>query len=387
MKSKICVITSSRADYGLLKNLINRINASNNFNLQVLVTGSHLSEEHGYTIDEIINDNIQINKRVPIIKKTNTKKEIGMTVGYAIQELVSAISELSPKITILLGDRYEILSAAIASVFLKIPVAHIHGGEVTEGALDDMIRHSITKLSHIHFVSNFIYKKRVIQMGEQESNVHNVGALGVENLKKMKLLDLNNLQKEIQFKFLKKNILITYHSVTLDEEPIKGIDILLNVLKKIKNVGMIFTYSNADLLGLDIIKKITFFCNNNPNSKVFSNLGQLNFFSCLKYCNGMVGNSSSGIIEAPSLKVWSLNIGNRQKGRIKSESVFDVEINEDKIFKKLNLLLDMDKENENISFRNPYDNKNTSLKILNVIKRFDQEKLVNKQFFDIDYPL
>ena len=344
MIKNICFVTSSRADYGLLKNLMKRVSALKCFNLQTIVTGSHLSKEHGYTVDEIIKDDTQIDNKVPIIKKTRTKEDIGLTVGYAVQKMVPVISKLSPSIVILLGDRYEIFSAAIASAFLKIPVAHIHGGEITEGAIDDMIRHSITKLSHIHFVSNVSYKRRVIQMGEQPKNVHNVGSLGVENLKRMKLLSLNKLQSEIKFKFLKKNILITYHPVTLDKNPIEGINILLNVLEKFSNVGMIFTFSNADLLGTEITKKIAYFCKKNENAEIFSNLGQLNFFSCLKHCNGMVGNSSSGIIEAPSLRTWSLNLGNRQKGRIKANSVFDVEINERQIFHKLNILLDKKKK-------------------------------------------
>jgi len=384
MINNICFITSSRADYGLLKNLMKKVSALQCFNLQTIVTGSHLSKEHGYTVDEIVKDNIQIDNKVPIIKKTETREDIGLTVGYAIQKLVPVISKLSPRIVILLGDRYEVFSAAIASAFLRIPIAHIHGGEITEGAIDDMVRHSITKLSNIHFVSNISYKRRVIQMGEQPKNVHNVGSLGVENLKRIKLLSLSKLQREIKFKFLKKNILITYHPVTLDKDPIEGINILLNVLQKFSNVGMIFTFSNADLLGTEITKKISYFCKNNENAEIFSNLGQLKFFSCLKHCNGMVGNSSSGIIEAPSLRTWSLNLGNRQKGRIKADSVFDVEINERKIFQKLNILLDKKKKGTNISYKNPYDNKNTSIKIIKILKSLKQEKLVNKRFFDID---
>ena len=201
------------------------------------------------------------------------------------------MSELSPDITLILGDRYEIFSAAISSAFLQIPIAHIHGGEITEGAIDDNLRHAITKLAQVHFVSTETYRKRVIQMGEQPGQVYNVGSLGVENLKSTKLLPKNKVEDILLFKFLKRNIIVTYHPVTLDKDPAKGIDILLKVLSKFPEIGKIFTYANADVLGYEITKKIKKFVIEDKNSKD-SNLGQINFFSCLKYCDGIVGNSS-----------------------------------------------------------------------------------------------
>ncbi|MDC1280931.1 UDP-N-acetylglucosamine 2-epimerase [bacterium] len=387
MKTKICVVSSSRADYGLLKSIILEIDSSEFFDLQLIVTGSHLSKKHGFTIEEIINDNLKIDKEIPIIIRTNTKEDIGLNVGRAVTKMIKSISNLQPNIVLLLGDRYEIFSTAIASFFLNIPIVHIHGGEVTEGAIDDMIRHSITKLSHIHFASTLTHKKRIIQMGEQPKNVYNVGALGVENLKKIKLLNVKALEKEIQFKFQKKNIIVTYHPVTLDEDPIHGIDILLDTLNNFKHIGIIFTYSNADISGTEIIRKIIKFQKQNPNSKVYSSLGQLKYLSCLKQCNGMIGNSSSGIIEAPSLKTWTINIGNRQKGRIKAESVFDVKADKKQITAKLNDLLNQSNSFQKINYKNPYNKNNTTKIIIDTLKKINKEKIVNKSFFDIQYTL
>ncbi len=384
-KNKICVVTSSRADYGLLKPLIIKFSNSEFFKLQLVVTGSHLSKNHGYTVNEIIDDNIPINKKIEIINKTNTIEEIGKISANAFYKMIDVLSELKPQIVLILGDRYEILSCALASTFLHIPVAHIHGGEITEGAIDDMLRHAITKLSQIHFTSNIVHKRRVIQMGEQPKNVFNVGSLGVENLKNLKLLNLDKLQKQMNFKFRKKNLLITYHPVSLDENPNIGIDILLKSLSNFSETGMIFTFSNADIKGEYITQRISKFAKNNDNVKLIHNLGQINYFSCLRYCDGMVGNSSSGIIEAPSMNKWSINIGNRQKGRLKANSVFDVEINEEKITKQLNFLLEKSLKIPSSDFINPYSKKNTSSRIYEIIKSINTENIFKKQFFDINF--
>ena len=384
MKTKICIISSSRADYGLLKNLIKTIEKSEKFFLQFIVTGSHLSNKHGSTIQEITDDKVKIDKTVNILKKKNTNKDIGLTVGHSVQKFVKVMSELSPDITLILGDRYEIFSAAISSAFLQIPIAHIHGGEITEGAIDDNLRHAITKLEQVHFVSTETYRKRVIQMGEQQGQVYKVGSLGVENLKSTKLLPKNKVEDILLFKFLKRNIIVTYHPVTLDKDPAKGIDILLKVLSKFPEIGKIFTYANADVLGYEITKKIKKFVIEDKNSKVFSNLGQINFFSCLKYCDGIVGNSSSGIIEASSLKKWSLNIGNRQKGRLKPCCVFDVKLKEEDIFKKLRFLLKNKDSTKNLSYKNPYFKKNTSLNIVKKLELFNTKEISRKKFFDIN---
>ena len=384
-KNKICVVTSSRADYGLLKPLIIKFSNSEFFKLQLVVTGSHLSKNHGYTVNEIIDDNIPINKKIEIINKTNTIEDIGKISANAFYKMIDVLSELKPQIVLILGDRYEILSCALASTFLHIPVAHIHGGEITEGAIDDMLRHAITKLSQIHFTSNIVHKRRVIQMGEQPKNVFNVGSLGVENLKNLKLLNLDKLQKQIDFKFRKKNLLITYHPVSLDENPNIGIDILLKSLSNFSETGMIFTFANADIKGEYISQRISKFAKNNDNVKLIHNLGQINYFSCLRYCDGMVGNSSSGIIEAPSMNKWSINIGNRQKGRLKANSVFDVEINEEKITKQLNFLLEKSLKIPSSDFINPYSKKNTSSRIYEIIKSINTENIFKKQFFDINF--
>ena len=385
MKNKICVVTSSRADYGLLRFLIHKIEKSSFFDLQLVVSGSHLSKIHGHTLNEIIQDNITITQKIETISKTNTKEDIANNVGNTIKKMTNAFSSLKPDMVLLLGDRYEIFSTAIASAFLNIPIAHIHGGELTEGAIDDVLRHSITKLAHIHFTSTKIYKKRVIQMGEQPKSVFNVGSLGVDNLNKLKLVDIETLQKNLDFQFKSKNIMVTYHPVSLNENPADGINILLNALKNFKEIGIIFTYPNADILSTKIIENILNFERNNDNVKVFSNLGQIKYFSCLKYCDGVVGNSSSGIIEAPSLKTWTINIGSRQKGRVKAPSVFDVKTNKKEIVNKLNFLLNEKKSFSKINFKNPYFKKNTVDMIFKDLVKFSKEKIVNKKFFDINY--
>ena len=384
-KNKICIISSSRADYGLLKPLIMKFLNSEFFKLQLVVTGSHLSKKHGYTVNEIIADNIPIKKKVKVIHKTNTKEDIGKNSANAFYKMIDVLSELKPHMVLILGDRYEILSCALASSFLHVPIAHIHGGEITEGALDDMLRHAITKLSQIHFTSNMVYKRRVIQMGEKPKSVFNVGSLGIENLKNLKLMTLDRLQKQIGFEFRKKNILITYHPISLDENPNIGIDVLLKSLSNFSEIGMIFTFANADIKGEYINQEILKFAKNNDNVKLIHNLGQINYFSCLKYCDGMVGNSSSGIIEAPSMKKWSINIGNRQKGRLKANSVFDVEINETKITKKLNFLLKNNLKIPLSDFVNPYSKKNTSIRIYEILKNVNTENIFKKKFFDINF--
>lgn len=384
-QNKICVVTSSRADYGLLRPLIKKLSISKSFNFQLVVTGSHLSKNHGYTINEIIADKIPIKKKVRIILKTNTKQDIGKNSADAINKMIDVLSNLKPQIVLILGDRYEIFSCALASAFLQIPIAHIHGGEITEGAIDDMLRHAITKLSQIHFTSNVFHRKRVIQMGEQPKNVFNVGALGVEILKNLKLLSLDALQKEIDFKFRKKNILVTYHPVSLDTDPKIGIHILLKSLSKFSDAGIIFTFANADVQGEFIIKEIVKFTEKHSNAKIIDNLGQIKYFSCLKYCDGVIGNSSSGIIEAPSMKKWSVNIGNRQKGRIRANSVFDVEMNEKKITDKLNFLLKKKVIIPATSFANPYYKKDTVKNIYEILKSINIENIFKKKFYDIDF--
>lgn len=385
MKIKICVVSSSRADYGILKNLILEFISSNNFELQLIVTGSHLSYQHGYTIKEILSDGIKVDQKVRIINKTDVPIDIANIFGNTVTKMTKPISSLKPDVLLLLGDRYEIFAAAISATILKIPIAHIHGGEITEGAMDNVMRHCLTKLSHIHFASNIVYKKRIIQMGELPQNVHNVGALGVENTKKLKFVTLKKLELNLNFKFYNKNILISYHSVTLDENPIHGIEVILKVLKKFKNVGLIFTYANADIKGTIINNEIIKFVKKNKNAVVFSNLGQLKYLSCLKYCDGIIGNSSSAIIEAPSVNTWSINIGNRQKGRIKSKSVFDEEINIKSIEKTLQSLLKTENNDNTINYVNPYEKSNTKNSILDILVKTDIKKIIAKKFFDINY--
>ena len=387
MTIKICVVSSSRADYGILKNLIIEMKASSEFDLKLIVTGSHLSRKHGYTILEILSDGIKVDKKIITIKKTNKPIDIANNFSETVTKMIEPITNIKPDVIILLGDRYEILATSISATILNIPIAHIHGGEITEGAMDNAMRHSITKLAHIHFVSNQVHKQRLIQMGELPKNIHNVGALGVENLLKIKLLTLKELEQSINFKMFKKNILVTYHPVTLDEKPIEGLDYIMKALKNLNQVGIIFTLSNADIKGEKINKKILRFVKNKSNAVAFYNLGQLKYLSCLKHCDLILGNSSSGIIEAPSFGKVTINVGDRQKGRLKAKSVFDVDIDENEIKEQITKTLNNDFKIKINEISNPYYKKDSTKNIMSFLLRSNYKKLVHKKFFDFKFDL
>jgi GDP/UDP-N,N'-diacetylbacillosamine 2-epimerase (hydrolysing) len=299
-----------------------------------------------------------------------------------MQKFTKEINKDKPDLIILLGDRHEILTIAICAMILKVPIAHIHGGEITEGAFDDQIRHAITKLSHLHFVSTEKYKKRVSQMGENKNNVHNVGSLGVENIKRIKFLKKNVIEKKLKYNLNKKNLLITFHPVTLHKQN-ETIDPLLNSLGKLKDTNLLFTSPSADPGSNAIIKKIKKFVSKNKNSKFYFSLGQQLYFSCVKIFDGVVGNSSSGIIEVPSLKKGSINIGNRQKGRVVSKSIINCKNNEASIDLSLKKLLSKKFIKNVKNNKNPYYKKNTSNMIINVLKSVSFKDLPYKNFFDL----
>ena len=324
--TKILVITSTRADFGLLKNLINSFK-KNKFDCKVLASGTHFSKYYGYTSNEIKSENIKIDFNLKQEIITKNSNGISKIISQFIKQVTIILNKANPDLVVLLGDRYEILGAAVAAHISRIPIAHIHGGELTSGVIDDAFRHSITKMSQLHFVSNKVYRKRVIQLGENPATVHTVGGMGVESIKNTKFLSKKKIEKELKIKFLKKNLLINFHPETLRKGEAKyQVKELIKALKTLKNTCLIFTMPGAEVESKLIVGEIKKFVKNNKNSYYFRSLGQQNFFSILKIVDAMVGNSSSGLLEMPTFKKATLNLGDRQSGRMKSESVIDTNI-------------------------------------------------------------
>tara|TARA_B110000977_G_scaffold123703_1_gene158616 strand:- start:28192 stop:29328 length:1137 start_codon:yes stop_codon:yes gene_type:complete len=378
MKKKIWVISGGRAEYFLLESLIHKLKK---FDTTLVLTGSHFFKKYGYTFS-------QIKKTIPIKKikinlKSDSRGEILLFMSKLIQQFTKKMSTNKPDLIMILGDRYEIFSVAVCAMILKIPIAHIHGGEITEGAFDDSIRHAITKLSHLHFVTTEKYKNRVIQMGENRKNVHNVGSLGVENTQRIKLLKKKEIEKKLNFTLNKKNLLITFHPVTLTKN-IESIDPLLKSLSKLRDTNLLFTSPNIDPGNNIILKKIKSFVSRNKNSKLFPSLGQKLYFSCIKVFDGVVGNSSSGIIEVPSFQKGSINIGNRQKGRIAAKNVINCKNNETSIDLSIKKLLSKKFKEDIKKNKNPYFQKNTSTNIVNTLKKLSFKDLPYKNFFDLN---
>ena len=384
-KRNICVITGSRAEYGLLRNLCILINKDSELILQLIVTGSHLSTKHGLTIEEIKKDKFKINKKINILVSNGSRSSMIKSTGIALIKFSKAINDLNPSLIIILGDRYEILSAAISSYFLNIPIAHIHGGESTYGAIDEGIRHSITKMSWLHFASTENYKKRVIQLGENPKRVFNVGSLGVESIKSDRFISKKKIEALLKIKLNKNNLIVVYHPETIgNASPSKIFKEILNSLDKLNNTFLIFTTPNADPGSLVIRLMMKKYVKaNSHKSKMFSSLGHNVFLSTLKVVDGIIGNSSSGIIEAPSLGSGTINIGDRQSGREMSKSIINCapKMNEiDLAIKKLNSKKFI---NSLRNVKNPYANGKTSKKIIDRIKNINLPKNLNKIFYDL----
>jgi GDP/UDP-N,N'-diacetylbacillosamine 2-epimerase (hydrolysing) len=381
---KICAVTGTRAEFGILYCLLKGIQADKDLELQLIVTGTHLEKEFGYTITEIEKE-FSINQKIPLELSDDTTLGISKSMALATLGFTKTFEELQPDLLILLGDRYEIFCAASSALISQIPVAHIHGGELTQGAYDDAFRHSITKMSHLHFTSTDEYSNRVIQMGEQPNKVFNVGALGIENIKRLPLLDKKKFQNSINFTLGNKNILVTFHPETLGTKSSKEqFQELLEVLDTLEDTKIIFTKSNADTDGKIINAMIDDYVKTRKNTISFDSLGQLRYLSCLQYMDCVIGNSSSGILEAPSFKIGTINIGSRQKGRIKAESVIDVDCDKKSILHGLKTLYSKDFQKKLENCVNPYNSDHTSKKIVNILKKINLEDLVQKSFYTIN---
>lgn len=385
-KKKICIVTGTRAEYGLLYWLMKEIKADKDLELQLVVTGMHLSHEFGLTYRGIEKD-FTIDKKIEIILSSDTPIGISKSMGLAQISFAESFEELRPDIILVLGDRYEIFSAVSAAMIARIPVGHISGGETTEGVVDKSIRHSLTKMSHFHFVGTKEYRHRVIQLGEHPNRVFNVGGMGIENIKKLKLLSKIKFEKAINFKLNKKNILVTFHPVTLEKRTSKiQFQALLDSIDEQDETNIIFTKSNSDTDGRIINQLIDDYVHQNPNKSIaFSSMGSLNYLSALQYIDAVVGNSSSGLTEAPSFKIGTINIGDRQKGRIKATSVLDCLPDKNSINKAFKTLYSNEFYKIIKNTKNPYGSGFASKKILKILKSIKLRNIIKKEFYNIKF--
>lgn len=383
---KICIVTGTRAEYGLLYWLMKEIESDKDLELQLIVTGMHLSSEFGLTYKEIEKE-FKIDKKIEMLLSSDTSIGISKSMGLAQISFAEAYEELKPDIVIVLGDRYEIFSATSAAMIAKIPIAHLHGGETTEGAFDESIRHSITKMSHLHFTATEEYKNRVIQLGEHPSRVFNVGGMGIENIKRLKFLSKEEFEKSIDFKLNKKNILVTFHPVTLENSTAKEqFQELLDAIDELEDTNIIFTKANSDTDGRVINQMIDEYVSKNFHKSIgFASLGQLRYLSALQYVDVVVGNSSSGLLEAPSFKIGTINIGDRQKGRIKAESVIDCLPNKKSIEEAFDKLYSIEFQSILLNIQNPYGDGCASQKIIKNIKKVNLQNILKKSFYEIKF--
>ncbi len=388
MIKKIAIITGTRAEFGLLRPLIKAIQNDDFFESQLVVTGTHLSAEFGYTIEEIEQAGFKVARKVECLLSSDSAVGVSKTIGLAVIGFADVYEDLQPDLVIVLGDRTEILAAVIAAMSANIPIAHLHGGETTEGAYDEAIRHAITKFSHLHFTSTEKYRKRVIQLGEQPYNVYNVGAIGLDSIKNIDLLSKEAFEESIDCKLKKRNFLITYHPVTLEKEkPVKTFQNILNALKEVDDALFIFTYANSDKNGRVINEMIEEFVEQNPERAVsFKSLGQLRYLSALQYVDAIVGNSSSGIIEVPYFNKATLNIGDRQKGREYPLSVLQTGSTFEDIKEALNKSLSKEFIKEIEGQQQIYGEGNTTEKIIKILRNIETINL-KKSFYNIDFQI
>ena len=383
-KRKICVVTGTRAEYGLLYWLMKEIQSDKDLKLQIIVTGMHLSPEFGFTYKEIEKD-FKIDKKIEIVLSSDTSVGISKSMGLAQISFAESYQDLKPDIIVVLGDRYEIFSSVSAAMIARIPIAHISGGETTEGAFDEAIRHSITKMSHFHFTATEKYKTRVIQLGENPKTVFNVGGMGVENIKRLQLLNKEEFEKSIDFKLNKKNILVTFHPVTLETGTSKKqFQEILNGIDELKDTNIIFTKANSDTDGRVINQMIDKYVTKNFHKSIgFSSLGQLRYLSALKYVDAVIGNSSSGLIETPSFKIGAINIGDRQKGRIKANNVIDCLPSKASIKNAFERLYSKEFQSAIKNCDNPFGDGHSSKNMVKVLKNQKLDNILKKSFHDL----
>lgn len=384
MTRKVCVITGTRAEYGLLRWVMQGIKDEPDLTLQVIATGMHLSPEFGLTYREIENDGVQIDRKVEMLTSSDTSVGIAKSMGLGLIGFSDALNELKPDLIVVLGDRFEIFSAVSAALVARIPVAHLHGGETTEGAFDEAFRHAITKMSHLHFVAAEEYRQRVIQLGEQPDRVFLVGGFGIDNIKRLKLLDRAALEASLGFNFGSKNLLITYHPVTLENSTaVEQMAELLHAMAELADTKLIFTMPNADTDGRVLIQMINDFVAQHSNARAYTTLGQLRYLSCIALVDGVVGNSSSGLLEVPSFKKGTVNVGDRQRGRLQAGSVINCEPTRQGIATAMEKLYSTEFQSGLSEVLNPYGDGGASERVVSVLKQAALNDVVKKRFHDL----
>lgn len=385
MKKKVCVVSGTRAEYGLLFWTMKSLQDNPLIDLYVCVTGMHLSPEFGLTYRQIENDGFKIDQKIEMLLSSDSSVGISKSIGLGIIGFAEFYERINPDWVLVLGDRYEIFSAVTAAMISRIPIAHCHGGEATEGLIDEAIRHAITKMSHLHFTSTEEYRNRVIQLGEHPDRVFHVGALGIENINRLPLQAKEEFEESIHFKLGDINFLVTFHPVTLENETAeKQFSDLLAALDQFPDAKIIFTKPNADNDGRIIIQLIDNYVKRNPlKTSAFISLGQLRYLSAIKHCQVVIGNSSSGLIEVPSFKKPTINIGDRQKGRILADSVISCETNQESIVRAIELALSSEFQIKLKDIINPYGVKNSSDVIVQTLLDTPQKNILKKEFYNL----
>lgn len=387
---KVVILTATRAEYGLLKPLIRKLLNDPDIIINLAVTGAHLSAEFGMTIREIENDKITIDKKIEILLSSDTPVAISKSMGLAIISFAEYFEECSPDALIVLGDRYETLAVCCAAMNAKIPIFHLYGGETTEGLIDEALRHSITKMSYLHFTSTELYRHRVIQMGEAPERVFNVGAMGIENVMQTKFLELEELEKSIDFSLGSRYAVGTFHPVTLEYDTAEAQTLeLLAAVEVNKDIRYLFTKSNADADGRIVNKLLGEYAEIHDNFVLVDSLGLKRYLSALKYASFVIGNSSSGLTEVPSFGIPTINIGDRQKGRMAGETVIQCDSDRESIKKAIRTAMSKEFKNNIQNAINPYGNGNTSNKIVSIIREFllNDKIDLKKKFYDISFNL
>ncbi len=385
MNNRICIFTGTRADFGLLQPLMDVIQNDPELKLQIIASGSHLSPEFGETYKEIESEGFVIDEKVEMLVSSDTPVGVCKSMGLGFIGYSEALTRLKPDLLVVLGDRFEVFSAAASATICRIPIAHIHGGEITQGVFDEAFRHSITKMSHLHFTSTEEYRNRVIQLGEHPDRVINVGAIGLENVRKLNLLQRTEFEEIIRFSLGEQSILVTFHPITLEENKTKiQFQNLLDAIDIIPGLRVIFTKANADMEGRIINQMIdTYVAATSQKTISFTSMGQLRYLSAMKHVNAVVGNSSSGIIESPSFRTPSVNIGDRQKGRVQAQSVINCSPNKEEIIQAIKKALSPNFRQSIEKINNPYEKESTAQNIREIVKQFDLNGVLKKEFYDI----
>lgn len=384
MRRKVCVVTGTRAEYGLLRWVMEGLRRREETELQVIATGMHLSPEFGLTYREIERDGFAIDRKIEMLLSSDTPVGLAKSMALGLAGFADAFAELRPEVLVLLGDRFEVFSAAAAAMVARVPIAHIHGGEATEGLIDEAIRHAITKMAHLHFVAAEAYGRRVVQLGEQPHNVHVVGGLGVDVIARTVLLDREALEASLDFRLGERNLLVTFHPLTLEHGASQEqMGALLSALEEFPDIHLVFTMPNADTDGRVLLDQVRRFVSGRKNSCAFTSLGQVRYLSCLRYVDGVVGNSSSGLTEAPSFRCATVNIGDRQRGRLKAESVIDCLPEKGAITEAIRTIYTDPVRRTVASTKNPYGEAGSSERIVEVLATRPLDGILKKSFYDL----